>query len=309
MKHKLVCIGAVLIDELYTCRQPILAATSNPATLKRSAGGVMRNIAHHLALLDIPVHFITVVGNDAEGTWLKESCERAGIDMTGTMTADCSTGKYTALLNPDGSLYAAACSNPCESFLNIERLRQKEGFLTEATLIIADANLQADVLEWLAGFCRKKNILLFIEPVSVEKAKKLSGINLEGVFMLTPNEDELPSLSPAGMDTGNTLANLFQRGVQKVWLRKGRVGSEIFSGESSYSLPSPKVEVRDITGAGDAALAGWIAAYYLELPEKRCLAAAHAMAAAVLQTEGAVDDGMTREKLFSSIKKYYPDEQ
>ncbi len=309
MKHHVVCIGAMLVDELFYCKEPVVAATSNPANIIRSAGGVMRNIAHHLALLQIPVQLITVMGNDADGQWLKEDCIRAGIDMNDIIIADCSTGKYAALLNPDGSLYAAACVNPSESYLTILILQQKEAALLKASIIVADTNLDPAVLEWLISYCSKKQILLIIEPVSVAKAKKLSSIVLKGLFMVTPNEDELPSLSQQHSSTETVLQELLQKGVQHIWLRKGAKGSEIISCKSRYSLPSPAVNVKDITGAGDAALAAWIAAYCLGRTERECLLAAHTMAARVIQVKGAMDTDINQQKLFESIKKYYPDEK
>ena len=309
MKHQVVCIGAMLVDELFYCKEAVVAATSNPAILKRTAGGVMRNIAHHLTLLDIPVQFITVVGNDTDGEWLKEDCEKAGIDMNATVTANCSTGKYAAILGLDGSLYAAACVNPGESFLTIPILKEKDAVLSAATIVVADTNLDGNVLEWLIQYCRQKNILLFIEPVSVAKARKLSAIVLDGLFMVTPNEDELPSLSLHEENAETILQELMQRGVKYTWLRKGAKGSEIISLNGRYSLPSPTTTVKDITGAGDAALAAWIAAHCLGKTERECLLAAHSMAAAIIKIEGAVDTEINQKKLFESIKSYYPDEQ
>ncbi|MFT3909636.1 MAG: PfkB family carbohydrate kinase [Ferruginibacter sp.] len=309
MKHHVVCIGAMLVDELFYCKEAVVAATSNPAIVKRTAGGVMRNIAHHLALLDIPVQFITVTGNDSDGRWLNEDCVRAGIDMSATITANCSTGKYSAILGPDGSLYAAACVNPSESFITTDLLKERDAVLSSATIIVADTNLDANVLEWLIEYCKERSILLFIEPVSVAKARKLSSIVLNGLFMVTPNEDELPSLSLNNSTAETILHELITKGVKHVWLRKGANGSEIITSQNRYSLPSPKTIVKDITGAGDSALAAWIAAYCLGKNEKQCLLAAHAMAAAIIKIEGAVDTSIDQKKLFDSIKTYYPDEQ
>jgi pseudouridine kinase len=308
MKHQVVCIGAMLVDELFYCNEPIVAATSNPASVKRTAGGVMRNIVHHLALLGIPAKFITIIGDDADGKWLKEDCIRAGIDMSCAITADCNTGKYSAMLNPDGSLYAAACVNPPESFLTISLLQQYISTLSNATMIVADTNLDIKVIEWLIAFCNEKNIRLFIEPVSVAKAKKLSTISLLGLFMITPNEDELASLSVTNDTKEISTEKIFARGVKHIWLRKGINGSEIISRDAIYSLTAPNVVVKDITGAGDAALAAWIASSYFGMDEEQCLRASHAMAAAVLQVEGAIATGITKEKLFESIKTFYPDE-
>nr|AUN35662.1 pseudouridine kinase [uncultured bacterium] len=229
--------------------------------------------------------------------------------MSTVITTDATTGKYAAILDPDGNLFAAACVNPSESFLTIPILQQQEAVLSTATIIVADTNLDPIVLEWLISYCRPRNILLFIEPVSVAKARKLSAIVLDGLFMVTPNEDELPSLCENISQPEKILEELLQKGVKHIWLRKGVNGSEMISLKNRYSLPSPTVTVKDITGAGDAALAAWIAAYCLDKSERECLLASHAMAAAVIQVGGAMDISMTQKKLFDSIKTYYPDEQ
>lgn len=127
--------------------------------------------------------------------------------------------------------------------------------------------------------------------------------------MITPNEDELPSLSINHSSIEHTIQELLNRGLEHLWLRKGANGSEIISLTSRYSLPSATVPVKDITGAGDAALAAWIAAYCLGMTAKQCMLAAHAMAANVIQVSGAVDHTASQKKLFDSIKTYFPNEQ
>ena len=308
MNHQVVCIGAMLVDELFYCQQNVVAGTSNPASVKRSPGGVMRNIVHHLVLLGIPVEFITVAGNDADGKWLIKNCKESGISMNHTMIAECSTGKYAALLNPDGSLFAAAAVNPSEDFLTIPFLQSKDEIMDKATMIVADTNLNIIVLEWLIGYCKTRNKLLIIEPVSVVKAKKLSDIDLNGLYMVTPNEDELLSLSTLRNKKDDICRELFEKGVQQVWLRKGAEGSEMISANGSQHLAAPQANVKDITGAGDAALAAWIAAYSLGMTPQQCMLAAHTMAAGVLQVEGAIDKSINQIKLVKSIKTYYPNE-
>ncbi|MEP7165408.1 MAG: PfkB family carbohydrate kinase [Ferruginibacter sp.] len=309
MASPVICIGAALVDELYFCIDDTVAATSNPAILKRFAGGVAGNIARQLAMLDIPVQLVTVLGNDPDGTWLKDECNQNGIGTDVLMKVDDSTGKYASILNPDGSLYVAACTDPCGKYLGPDFLQEQEHFFSTAAMIIADTNLQAASLQWLAACCNQKNIPLLLEPVSVSKAKKLAEIDLKGVFMLTPNEVELPSLSKhTHRDTGSAIHELLERGVKKIWLRKGAKGSEMYSKQNTLSLPGTVIAIKDSTGAGDAALAGWAAAWYMGMDEWQCLKAGHAMALEVLQVTGAFATNMTKEKLLNAVKKYYPDE-
>lgn len=310
MALPIVCIGALLVDELFFCYEEAVPATSNPATLKRHAGGVAGNIARHLALLDIPVQLITVLGNDPDGDWLKDECVKNNIGTDVMLRINDSTGKYASVLNPDGTLFVAACTDPCGKYLGPLFLQQYEEFLANAAMIIADTNLPAETLQWLSSFCKQKNILLLIEPVSVSKAKKLADIDCSGVYMVTPNEDELLSLCVSGsLGTNEAISALLARDIQKIWLRKGAAGSEIFHKDGSLALHAPEIDIKDSTGAGDAALAGWAAACYWGMDEEARLKTGHAMALEILQAEGAVSTSLTKEKLLNAVNKYYPDEK
>lgn len=305
--RKVVCIGAALVDEIYHCKEKALPGTSNPAVLVRSAGGVMRNIAHHLALLQVPVKFITALGNDSDGLWIKQHCEQSGIDMSASLFNDNSTGKYSAILNPDGSLFSAACMNPSEEIITASFLSERREYLADADMIIADTNLSEAALRWIIEFSSGHDIKLIIEPVSVSKARRLSALDLSGVFMITPNEDELLSLiSSSASSQEQAVDELLGRGLTHLWLRKGEKGSSVYGREQMISLPAPAVTVHDITGAGDAALAAWVAATHYGWNNMQCLKAAHAMAAIVLQQEGAVATHISKDNLETAIKKYYP---
>ena len=187
MKHKVVCIGAMLVDELFFCKEPVVAGTSNPAYIKRTAGGVMRNIVQHLQLLEIPVQFITVVGNDADGEWLKKECELIGINTGTTITANCSTGKYAAILQPDGNLYTAVAVNPAEAYLSVAVLQEYIEVLNSASIIndsrfhferffVRTTTIWLDVLEIFAK--NESNLI----PVLDDKNTYLGYYELEDII-------------------------------------------------------------------------------------------------------------------------------
>ena len=73
-------------------------------------------------------------------------------------------------------------------------------------------------------------------------------------------------------------------------------------------MHAPSITIKDSTGAGDAALAGWAAARYMGMNEWQCLKAGHTLALEVLQVTGALETSITKEKLLNAVKKYYPDE-
>jgi pseudouridine kinase len=131
-------------------------------------------------------------------------------------------------------------------------------------------------------------------------------LDLEGVFMITPNEDELRAMTTG--DTTDELAlvqSLFRRGVQQVWIRKGNQGSVIYTPAQSLALQVPEISIIDSTGAGDATLAGWVFGFLNHENEETCLQLAHTLALEVLQIKGAVLQHLNSEYLYLIKNTYY----
>ncbi len=309
MAAPVICIGTIMVDELFFCREKVVSATSNPAIVQKFAGGVAGNIARNLAMLQVPVQLVAAVGTDSDGDWLIACFRQAGVSTAMLVRVEEPTGKYASIMNADGSLFVAACADECSKYISPAYLQGISAELANAAMIITDTNIDVDAINWIVQFTRDHNIPLVIEPVSVAKARKLAGIGLSGVFMITPNQDEIPAVcNRQHEDSDGCLEELLQRGVQHIWLRKGENGSLMCHKDGRNLLQVPRIDVADSTGAGDAALAGWIAAYYHGAGASECLQAGHVMAMETLQVHGSVIPGFTMDKLFKSIKKYYPDE-
>jgi pseudouridine kinase len=125
--------------------------------------------------------------------------------------------------------------------------------------------------------------------------------------MITPNEDELSAMCVNDTLKGQLLISLFDRGVETIWLRKGAKGSEIFTAAKSMTLSVPSIQIVDTTGAGDAALAGWVFGYVNDEDEMTCLQLGHTLALQILKNKGAVDDLLTPSALYKHKKTYYND--
>ncbi len=288
--NKIICIGGALIDETYSCLELPLPGTSNPSSYHRSAGGVSQNVAHHLAKLGNDVELITHLGNDSDGNWLSEHCKNAGISISHSVINNDPTGRYVAIIGPDGNLFTGAAAMNFESAITADFLKSKTDILKPASLIQTDCNLNSEAIEWIINFGREFGVPVVIEPVSVSKAKKLKSADLRDVLMLTPNIDELLSVSdiPGIQESINSILN---RGVRYLWLRKGREGSELISRKETLFQPASEIEIVNVTGAGDAALAGWIF-YFLEGKSiAECMNAGQAMAELVLSSkDGSINN-------------------
>jgi pseudouridine kinase len=75
-----VVIGGANIDLRGSPKGVVLERhTSNPGRINVGLGGVGRNIAHNLALLNVPVTLLSAVGDDGEGIRILEETGKAGV--------------------------------------------------------------------------------------------------------------------------------------------------------------------------------------------------------------------------------------
>ena len=307
MSNPVICIGAAFIDELFHAKEEMLLATTNDATVTKTAGGVSRNIAHQLALLGVPVQLISVFGNDSDGDWLKKVCTGAGVKLDASITKEGLSGKYTGILNVDGSLFSAFLTNAANHLITPYHLGKQIELLKTASFILADANINVDTAEWLLAFSNETGVPFILEPVSVPPARKFREVNLSGLHLVTPNEDELPVMcSEKSFFTQQQVDELLQRGVQQIWLHNGKHGSALYSQGKSVSLHAPDIEVVDCTGAGDGSLSGFILGKYLGWEDADCMKLAHTLSAEILQVNGAIATHLSQEKLLGLVSKYYP---
>jgi len=307
MTNPVICIGAALVDELFHATSELLLATTTDATVTKTVGGVSRNIAHQLALLNVPVQLITAVGNDSDGDWLKQTCISAGVKLDATITRNGLTGKYTGILNVDGSLYTAFLTNEANNLITPENLSKHKELLKTASYILADANINVDTAEWLLAFSMETGIPFVLEPVSVPPAKKYRTVDLKGLHLITPNEDELPVLcSDKSFFTQQQIEELLNKGVENIWLHNGKHGSALYNKEKALTLHAPSIDVVDCTGAGDGSLSGFILGKHLGKSDIDCMKLAHTLSAEILQVNGAIATDLTQDKLLQLVTKYYP---
>jgi pseudouridine kinase len=307
MSNPVFCIGAAFVDELFHATQELMTGTTNDATVTRTAGGVGRNIAHQLSLLGVPVQLVSVFGNDSEGDWLKQICTEARIKLDASITREGFSGKYTGILQPGGALFLGFLTNPANYLITPGHLEQNKELLKTASWLLADTNISIDAIEWLLSFSHQTGVPLVIETVAVPRARKLKQANLNGLFLITPNEDELPAIcSEEARSTEQQIEELLKRGVQHIWIHNGKDGSAFHSREKHIPLEAISTEVVDSTGAGDSSLAGFILGKYLGKDDLECLKLAHTLATEILQVNGAIASHLDQQTLLALVSKYYP---
>ncbi len=307
MNKPVICIGAALVDELFHATEGVIKASTSNASVTKTPGGVSRNIAHQLAMLGVPVQLISVFGNDSDGEWLKQESRNAGVGLDAVITREGLSGKYTGILDADGSLFAAFLTNAANHLITPAHLEKHRSLLATASYLMADANISVETVQWLLQFSTETGIPFIIEPVSVPPARKLKGLPLKGLHLVTPNEDELPAMcSEKAFFTQQQVDEMLDRGVENIWLHNGKHGSALYTREKTITLPAPSIEVVDCTGAGDGSLTGFILGKFLGKEDMSCLKLAHTLSAEILQVNGATLPDINKDNLLQLVEKYYP---
>ncbi|MGI8548557.1 MAG: carbohydrate kinase family protein [Gemmatimonadaceae bacterium] len=289
-----VVIGGANIDVKCRTHNPAVMRTSNPGTAQTTLGGVGRNIAENLARLGITTRLISAVGGDASGDRLIAETGAARVNVTGVLRTEAATGSYTAVFDPTGELVIAVACMDCMDALTAEVVVRSRDAIESATVLILDCNVARDALACAARIAHDANVPIIVDPVSGPKAEWLRALLELGieVHTITPNAAELAMLlqgdvsgdvsSDGAMITA--AEQLHSLGVRNVWIRLGARGSYVSSATDSgvhgERIPARTVDadgvahilgVVDVTGAGDAMLAGYV---YAMLRGKRTIEAA-----------------------------------
>jgi sugar/nucleoside kinase (ribokinase family) len=275
-----VCIGGANIDIKCRLFGPTVMGSSNPGTTVLAPGGVARNIAHNLALLGVDASLISVVGRDAFGAQLLAATAAAGVDTQGVLRTAGATGSYSAALDARGQLILGVAAMAILERLTPRRLAAQRRRLAAADLIVADSNLPIDTLDWLIDFAAARGVNLALETVSVPKGGRLRRLLAAGrpLFALFCNRAEATALTGRS-DLPAAAHRLHARGVQHVGIGLGRRGMFVSDGEQQRIVPAFSARVVDVTGAGDAAVAGTL--YGLLRGHDLATAAAYGQAAAL----------------------------
>ncbi|ASG19066.1 pseudouridine kinase [Salmonella enterica subsp. diarizonae] len=256
-----VTIGSANIDIAGYSYHALNYADSNPGKIKFTPGGVGRNIAHNLALLGKNSWLMTAVGDDFWGQSLLEQTCRSGVHTEKCLiVSDENTSTYLSLLDNTGEMLVAINDMGITERISASFLVQHKDFICGADTIIADCNLSEETLAWILNNC--SDVPVFIDPVSAWKCIKIRG-QLDKIHTLKPNRFEAETLSGITLsgrnDVSKVAAWFHEHGLRRLVLSMGGEGvyySEI-RGVNGWSRPF-KTRVINVTGAGDAMMAGLV---------------------------------------------------
>ncbi len=329
-----VVIGGANIDLRGRPEDALVGHTSNPGKININSGGVGRNIAHNLALLNVPVTLLSAVGDDGEGIRILEETGKAGVKMDQVIiSGKYPTGIYLAILDSEGEMEVAVSDMQILEEITVEYLRSKAYLIKESKMVVVDTNIPEQSIQYMVEICNKVKVPLLVEPVSVEKAKKLPGA-IDGrwnIDYITPSKDELESISGIGIDDDQDMLRavdeLKYKGVRNVIVTLGERGIYVSSeygykgegerqregkwgrgkdldgkGWDKFIKPYDS-KVVDVTGAGDALVAGMVYGVFLNYPLEMVARFGLAAAALTISSKEAVRRDLREGLLRSRVEE------
>jgi len=271
---------------------------SNPGIVKRSFGGVGRNIAENLAMMELDTKLISLVGDDTSGRDLLDYCKRRGIDVSNVEIVEGrSTSTYLSILGAGMDMEVAISHMDIMDIMDEKLLVKKQNLIRGAKLCVVDTNLPKRVIEYLLN---NFDVPFVVDTVSLEKSKKIEKL-YHKIDVLKPNLIEAEFISGVEIKDETDVVAAGERiqelGVKNIFISLGKDGVYYRSEDENGFIRSPKTEVIGSTGAGDAFLSGVVLGRVLEKSIEEQAMYGVASSICSLQSESNIPEDLSIKKI------------
>lgn len=300
-------IGAAGIDVIGRLETDIQAATSTPAKIQHSYGGVARNVAENLGRLGQPARLITVIGDDSSGDELLAHTSEAGVDVSAVIRSqDYPTGHYMGVINKNGVLKFAIDDMRLMEDLSSAYLKEKEELFKSSSLVFIDANLPKKTLRTSLSLARRANVPVCADPTSSSLAERLKTF-IPRFFLVTPNCKEASVLTGLSFETSErdtateAARGMVNQGVNIALVALAEFGVVYATSETTGYIPAIRTKINDPTGAGDAMTAAVIFALLNDIELDDAVRLGVSAASLTLRHPGSVFPGLSLEGLYDQL--------
>ncbi len=284
MKEYVVVIGASNVD-VFANPETERLHDSNIGVITTSLGGVGRNIAENIGLLGIDVQLLSIIGNDTYGEKIIQ--ETSNVQFEHCVRANQNTGVY---LSVGKDMIIAVNDMLINDSITEESIQKMHDVIEGALLVVLDTNFSKEVLEYVAHTYQHKTIIL--DPVSGVKCAKVKAF-IGKFHTIKPNIMEAEILADMEIATDNDLkvaGNYFlSKGVREVFITLGERGVYYSNGEDSGIHHVEKLDSVNVTGAGDAFVAGLVYATLHKYNIKEKAVAASKASAVALRSKHTIN--------------------
>jgi sugar/nucleoside kinase (ribokinase family) len=271
----ILVIGDVMIDLLVRPEGPLVVGTDRRAAIVARQGGSAANQAAWLAHFGAGVNFIGRVGAADHADQIAEF-RTCGVQPVLAYDKERETGRLIAIIDPSGERSfltdRGANDGLCEEDIP-DALVAFAGLIHLSGYSFVAASPRRAVRRVIA---RAGDVPVSVDPASAEFLREMGPANFlawtRGARICFPNSDEAAILTGTA-DHAEQLAILALH-YPLVVVKRGAEGCEAAAGAERWRVPAPAIEAIDTTGAGDAFVAGFLAARLARAGLEECLARA-----------------------------------
>ncbi|MBR5310856.1 MAG: winged helix-turn-helix transcriptional regulator [Oscillospiraceae bacterium] len=293
-----VVVGGVNVDICGRSLGELVSSDSNPGRVTTSLGGVGRNIAHNMSLMGLDVRLLSAYGDDINGERVAASCSELGIDLSHALrVSGGTTSTYLYITDSEGEMALAVSDMEVCKKITPEYLSANIGLLQNAQVVVADANIPEESLEFLA---ENLTVPLFVDPVSTIKAEKIRKI-IPKIHTLKPNRLEAEFLTGIKINTKEdaekAAAAFIEKGVRRVFISMGSEGVLAATAKESLWHGIYPGKMVNTTGCGDSFMAALVWAYLEGMSLNDTAAAGLAAGSIAMESEETINPDMSAEAL------------
>jgi 1-phosphofructokinase len=231
--------------------------------VRSDPGGKGVNVSRALAANGHPSRAVLPLGG-ADGELLASLLQGLGIEVASVPIAEAIRSNVT-VVEPDGTVTKVNAPGPRLSDVEVEALLERAVAAADgAGWVVASGSLAPGTPDDLYA-----RLAAAVRPVGARVAVDTSGPALERVLaagpdVLKPNEEELSEVTGMVPETlGDVVvaaSELRSKGVKTVLVSLGPSGAVLVDGGQAFHAESGVIVPRSTVGAGDALLAGFLAA-------------------------------------------------
>ena len=308
--YALVSVGELLADFI---SHHVSISLIDAQDFRRYQGGSPANMATNMARLGNKAALVACVGSDNIGKYLSRQISESGVDIQ-FITTDPLEPTSVVLVSrtsgtPDFVAYRHADCLIRPEQLSNSLLTQAQLFHTTCFALsrqpAQDTILDAARRAQAAG-CQvtiDANYAPSIWPDRQQAWRVLTDYFAAGALVKV-SEDDAERLYGSPQTPERVLSDFHQMGASVICLTLGSNGSLVSydNGAKQARIPGRKIDVVDVTGAGDAYWAGFLTAHLDGYAPGNCAHAGAAMAKMKLTRQGPLPDKVDRKLLYAEFE-------
>ena len=300
---KIIVIGASNIDIIAKSYNKLIPNDSNIGSIELHYGGVARNIAENIKLLNEKIYFLSIFSNDHLGNILYNKCKNDGFNLTYSKIINThKTSTYLALMDQNNDMNVAINDMSIINELKIKDINKALINFKENDYVIIDNNISKETIKYILT---NKHYKVAIDPISINKIYKIKDL-LPYIDIFKPNLYQAKALTNLNKPI-DIAKQLISTGIKELCITLNKDGVLYYnSNNNTYHRQyiNNDINIINTTGSGDSFLATYITYRKNNYPIDQSISYALIASTLTIQTNTIVNTNINTKLLDKLIKQY-----